>query len=66
MMQCPNCGSTAQVEEISSNYSTILKTQSNSYKCGCGCLFSTREYGGYIYGEWRMQQKTNKAGDGEK
>lgn len=58
MIKCPNCGSTAQVEEIFSNYSTSLKALCNSYKCECGCLFCTREYGdGRIYGEWRIQQK---------
>lgn len=58
MVICPNCGSTAQVKEVFSNYSTSLKTQCNSYKCGCGCFFSTRKYSdGRIYGEWSIHQK---------
>ena len=39
MIKCPNCGSTAQVKETFSNWSTSLKAQCKSYKCGCGCLF---------------------------
>ena len=58
MTRCPNCGSTAQVKEVFSNYSTALRAQCNSYKYGCGCTFSTRRYpDGRIYGDWCISQK---------
>ena len=61
MIKCPNCGSTAQVKETFSNYSTNIKAQCNSYKCGCGCLFSIRRYdNGQTHGEWRIQEKKGK------
>lgn len=60
-IKCPNCGSTAQVKETFSNYSTSLNAQCNSYKCGCGCLFSKREYpDGRIYGEWHTSKRKRK------
>lgn len=58
MIKCPNCGSTAQVKETFSNYSTSLEAQCNSYKCGCGCLFNIRQYkDGNTYGDWMIHQK---------
>jgi hypothetical protein len=60
MIKCPNCGSTAQVRETFSNYSTSLNAQCNSYQCGCGCLFHTRAYpDGRICGEWRIKGINN-------
>ena len=60
MIKCPNCGSTAQVRETFSNFSTALNAQCNSYQCGCGCLFHTRTYpDGRIYGEWRAKEQNN-------
>lgn len=61
MIKCPNCGSTAQVKETFSNYSTSLKAQCNSYECGCGCLFQTRKYqNGRTYGEWHISERTEE------
>lgn len=61
MIKCPNCGSTAQVRETFSNYSTSIKAQCNSYQCGCGCLFHTRTYpDGRTYGEWHIKNKKKK------
>ena len=61
MIKCPNCGSTAQVREIFSNYSTSIKAQCNSYKCGCGCLFHTRTYqDGRTHGEWCIKNKKKR------
>ena len=58
MVKCPNCGSTAQVKETFSNYSKSLNAQCNAYKCGCGCLFQTREYkDGLVCGEWKAFPK---------
>ena len=43
MIKCPNCGSTAQIRVIHSNFiedgCEIEKV--STYKCGCGCLFMT-------------------------
>lgn len=62
MIKCPNCGNTAQVRETFSNYSTSLKAQCKSYKCGCGCLFHMRQYeDGTVCGEWRAHQKNENA-----
>ena len=62
MIKCPNCGSTAQVKEIFSNYSTSIKALCKSYKCGCGCLFHTRQYDdGQTCGEWRIQEKKKRS-----
>lgn len=45
MLKCPNCGSSAQLKLI--NHQTFIYSVKVSlyldYKCGCGCLFSTRE-----------------------
>ena len=61
MVKCPNCGSTAQVKETFSNYSTSLNAQCNSYKCGCGCFFQTQKYqNGRTYGEWHISEKTEE------
>ena len=58
MIKCPNCGSTAQVRETFSNWSTILNASCHSYECGCGCLFNTRKYpDGRFYGEWRIKEQ---------
>ena len=57
MVKCPNCGSTAQVRETFSNFSTSLNAMCRAYKCGCGCLFHIRTYpDGRTYGEWRIKQ----------
>lgn len=47
MVNCPNCGSTAQirlqeVEEKELNCYTIEVIR--TYKCGCGKVFITKEY----------------------
>lgn len=47
MIKCPNCGSTAQPKqidreerEISCYTIEVVRT----YKCGCGEVFTTKEY----------------------
>ena len=47
MVKCPNCGSTAQpklqkIEEQEISCYTIEVTR--TYKCGCGEVFTTKEY----------------------
>jgi hypothetical protein len=47
MVKCPNCGSTAQpklqkIEEQELTCYTIEVTR--TYKCGCGQVFTTKEY----------------------
>ena len=62
MIKCPNCGSTAQVRETFSNYSTSLEAQCNSYQCGCGCLFHTRTYqDGKMYGKWSVKNDKKRS-----
>ena len=43
MIKCPNCGSTAQPELITTDYIedgwTINRIA--TYQCGCGCQFET-------------------------
>ena len=61
MIKCPNCGSTAQVRETFSNWSTILNASCKAYECGCGCLFHTREYpNGLLCGEWQIKEQNNE------
>lgn len=47
MIKCPNCGSTAQpklqkIEEEELTCYTIEVTR--TYKCGCGEIFTAKEY----------------------
>ncbi len=41
MPKCPYCGSTAQVQEIETNYieDGWKNTVYRNYECGCGCRF---------------------------
>ena len=58
MIKCPNCGSTAQVKETFSNYSTILGALCKSYRCGCGCYIQTQTYdNGTTIGTWKVKEK---------
>lgn len=38
MIECPHCGSTAQVE-VCEYYNTHSANPSTVFTCGCGCLF---------------------------
>ena len=44
MIQCPNCGSTAQPKPIDRQIagSVNFPTLETTYKCGCGRLFVTQ------------------------
>lgn len=46
MIQCPNCGSTAQprVIEVEFEEDPCGAIRYKTYKCGCGRLFLTRTY----------------------
>ena len=43
MIKCPNCGSTAQVKPLHSNFieNGWMIEKVTTYKCGCGHLFMT-------------------------
>lgn len=59
MIKCPNCGSTAQVKETFSNFSSILQADCKSYRCGCGCYIQTQTYpDGKIIGKWQAKEKS--------
>ena len=38
-INCPVCGSTAQVELVWEDRSNYSKRRYNEYQCGCGCRF---------------------------
>ena len=43
MIECPNCGNTAQfyIEDVNFEYDETTASVTYSYKCGCGKRFST-------------------------
>lgn len=58
MIKCPNCGSSAQVKETFSNFSSILQATCKSYRCGCGCYIQTQTYhDGKTIGKWQVKEK---------
>ena len=41
MIKCPNCGSSAQVKQVWTNYyNEYTQNLVNEYTCGCGCQFT--------------------------
>ena len=58
MIKCPNCGSTAQLKETFSNFSSCLNALCKSYRCGCGCYIQTQTYpDGKTIGKWQVKEK---------
>lgn len=48
MIKCPNCGSTAQVKQISIKFEldqddNNMLDVSRKYQCGCGKIFTTTQ-----------------------
>ena len=40
LIECPNCGSTAQVKQSFESVNIKNNKYYREYKCGCGCHFS--------------------------